>query len=63
MASLEPILGPDLDAVFAGTEPGPHSLRVGHYYANPNNSFYRALNKPHQGRERPKVLPNHVVGP
>jgi G:T/U-mismatch repair DNA glycosylase len=40
---LEPLLRPRLDVVFVGTEPGPTSLRLGHYYANPDNTFYADL--------------------
>ncbi|MEX2374867.1 MAG: mismatch-specific DNA-glycosylase [Dehalococcoidia bacterium] len=41
--TLEPLLREGLDVVFVGTEPGPTSLRLGVYYANPDNTFYRDL--------------------
>ena len=40
---LFPILCCNLRVIFVGTEPGEESLRLGHYYANRNNSFYRDL--------------------
>ena len=40
---LEPLLAPNLDVVFVGTEPGPTSARQGDYYANPANTFYADL--------------------
>ncbi|MBI2155223.1 MAG: mismatch-specific DNA-glycosylase [Candidatus Rokubacteria bacterium] len=44
-SSLEPLLRRGLAVVFIGTEPGEESLRIGHYYANPSNSFYADLKK------------------
>ena len=44
--AVEPLpdyLGPDLDIVFVGINPGVISAKAGHYYANPNNSFWRCL--------------------
>jgi len=40
---LPPLLAGGLDVVFIGTAPGADSLRLGHYYANPGNSFYADL--------------------
>ena len=42
---LPPILASGLDVIFVGTEPvmGGRSLEVGHYYADPRNTFWRTL--------------------
>jgi hypothetical protein len=40
---LAPLLTSGLNIVFVGTEPGPDSLRLGQYYANPRNAFYNHL--------------------
>jgi double-stranded uracil-DNA glycosylase len=42
-SSLPPLLAPDLDVVFVGTEPGRRSLELGFYYANATNRFYEHL--------------------
>ena len=65
--SLGPILGPNLHTVFIGTEPGPESLRIGHYYANRNNSFYQDLESSGftsvaLSSERDHELPSHGIG-
>jgi G:T/U-mismatch repair DNA glycosylase len=41
---LAPLLSHGLRVVFVGTEPGPDSVRIGCYYANPSNSFWEDLN-------------------
>lgn len=40
---LLPLLAKNLNVVFVGTEPGDLSLRLGCYYADPTNAFYRHL--------------------
>lgn len=52
-AGLPPLLKPGLLVVFVGTEPGNESIRTGHYYADPSNSFYRDL---HSSGFTPKEL-------
>ncbi len=37
------VLGPDLDVVFCGINPGLYSAAVGHHFARPGNRFWRAL--------------------
>ena len=44
--ALNPLLDylrPGLDIVFVGINPGMISAKAGHYYANPNNGFWRCL--------------------
>jgi len=40
---LPDYLGPGLDIVFVGINPGTVSAKAGHYYANPMNGFWRCL--------------------
>ncbi len=40
---MDPLLNMKVKVVFIGTKPGAKSEEVGHYYANPNNSFYTDL--------------------
>ena len=35
----------DLDIVFVGLNPSAYSARLGHYFANPRNRFWDALNR------------------
>ena len=44
-ATLMDYLEPDLDIVFVGLNPSSYSVRVGHYFANPRNRFWAALNR------------------
>ena len=37
------VLGPDLDVVFCGINPGLYSAAVGHHFARPGNRFWKAL--------------------
>lgn len=37
------VLGPDLDVVFVGINPGLWSGAVGHHFARPGNRFWKAL--------------------
>lgn len=41
--TLPDLLHPGLDLVFVGINPGETSARLGHYYANPGNAFWRLL--------------------
>ena len=38
-------LAPGLEIVFVGLNPSTYSVRVGHYFANPRNRFWAALNR------------------
>ena len=42
---LPDYLGPGLDIVFVGINPGERSARIGHYYGNPRNPFWRLLDE------------------
>jgi TDG/mug DNA glycosylase family protein len=42
---LPDYLGPGLDIIFVGINPGVQSARAGHYYANPRNPFWLLLYK------------------
>ena len=44
MDTLPDYLKVDLDIVFVGLNPSAYSARVGHYFANPRNRFWRAFN-------------------
>jgi double-stranded uracil-DNA glycosylase len=39
------LLAPGLDIVFVGFNPSLPAWRIGHYYANPGNQFYRLLHE------------------
>lgn len=43
LQTLPDYLQPDLDLVFVGANPGLISAERGHYYANPQNAFWRLL--------------------
>ena len=43
--TLPDYLQEDLDIVFVGINPSEYSVGVGHYFANPRNRFWAALNK------------------
>jgi double-stranded uracil-DNA glycosylase len=43
LQTLPDLLAPGLDLVFVGINPGETSARLGHYYANPGNAFWRLL--------------------
>lgn len=45
MSTLPDYLKGDLDIVFIGLNPSAYSARVGHYFANPRNRFWAALNR------------------
>ena len=42
--TLTDYLSPGLEIVFVGLNPSTYSVRVGHYFANPRNRFWAALN-------------------
>ena len=44
LATLPDYLQPGLDIVFIGLNPSSISVREGHYFANPRNRFWTALN-------------------
>src|SRR4249920_858541 len=41
--AIPDVLGPDLDVVFVGINPGLWSSAVGHHFARPGNRFWKAL--------------------
>lgn len=43
--TLTDYLRSGLDLVFVGLNPSTYSVRVGHYFANPRNRFWAALNR------------------
>lgn len=43
--TLPDYLAADLDIVFVGLNPSEYSVKVGHYFANPRNRFWAALNR------------------
>ena len=43
--TLMDFLEEGLDIVFVGLNPSSYSVRVGHYFANPRNRFWAALNR------------------
>jgi double-stranded uracil-DNA glycosylase len=42
-SALPDVLGPRLDVVFCGINPGRRSAAAGHHFANPRNDFWRLL--------------------
>ena len=45
MKTLPDYLREGLEIVFVGLNPSAYSARVGHYFANPRNRFWKALNR------------------
>jgi len=45
LRALPDYLAPGLDIVFVGINPGERSARIGHYYGNPRNPFWRLLHE------------------
>ena len=45
LVTLNDYLRPGLDIVFVGLNPSQYSVDVGHYFANPRNRFWAALNR------------------
>ena len=43
--TLPDYLAPGLDIVLVGINPSVHSVQVGHYFGNPRNRFWEALNR------------------
>ena len=43
--TLPDYLQPGLDIVLVGINPSPFSVAAGHYFANPRNRFWAALNR------------------
>ena len=43
--TLPDLLAPGLSLVFVGLNPSEYSAREGHYFANPRNRFWHALNR------------------
>ena len=43
--TLTDYLAPGLEIVFVGLNPSTYSVREGHYFANPRNRFWAALNR------------------
>ena len=43
--TLPDYLQPGLDIVLVGINPSPYSVAAGHYFANPRNRFWAALNR------------------
>jgi TDG/mug DNA glycosylase family protein len=41
--TIPDVLGPDLDVVFVGINPGLWSGAIGHHFARPGNRFWKAL--------------------
>jgi len=70
VAALPPLpdhLAPGLDIVFVGINPGERSARIGHYYGNPRNPFWRLLHEagltPRQLKpEEDRLLPSFGLG-
>lgn len=44
-STLPDYLAPGLDIVLVGLNPSEYSVRQGHYFANPRNRFWAALNR------------------
>lgn len=42
-ATVPDVIGPDLDVLFCGVNPGRWSGAVGHHFAHPGNRFWKAL--------------------
>lgn len=65
--TLTDYLAPGLEIVFVGLNPSTYSVRVGHYFANPRNRFWAALNRSglvgeELSPERESELPKYKIG-
>ena len=65
--TLSDLLQPGLDLVFVGLNPSAYSVQVGHYFANPRNRFWAALNRSglvgeELGPERDHELVTYGIG-
>jgi double-stranded uracil-DNA glycosylase len=63
-SALPDVLGPHLDVVFCGINPGRFSAAAGAHFANPRNDFWRLLHdsgftprllEPHEQHELPRL--------
>jgi double-stranded uracil-DNA glycosylase len=52
-STVPDVLGPNLDVIFCGINPGLYSGAVGHHFARPGNRFWKAL---HLGGFTDRVL-------
>jgi len=52
-ATIEDVLGPSLDVLFCGINPGLYSAATGHHFARPGNRFWPAL---HRSGFTPRLL-------
>lgn len=50
---IEDVIGPDLDVLFVGINPGLWSGATGHHFARPGNRFWRAI---HEAGLTPRLL-------
>ena len=67
MGTLPDYLREGLDIVFVGINPSEYSARVGHYFANPRNRFWKAFNcsglvKLELSPELDYTVPDHGIG-
>lgn len=65
--TLPDYLEPGLDMVFVGLNPSTYSVRAGHYFANPRNRFWAALNRSGLAgaeltAEQDGLLPRYGIG-
>ena len=65
--TLTDYLQPGLDIVFVGLNPSSYSVQAGHYFANPRNRFWAALNRSglageELGPERDTELVKYGIG-
>ena len=58
--TLPDYLKPGLDLVFVGLNPSDYSVQMGHYFANPRNRFWAALNR--SGLVDEKMSPELMLG-
>lgn len=67
MQTLPDYLREGLDIVLVGLNPSAYSARTGHYFANPRNRFWKALNSSglvgvELAPEMDHTLPDHGIG-
>ena len=65
--TLTDFLEPGLEIIFVGLNPSSYSVRAGHYFANPRNRFWAALNRSglvpaELGPEQDRELSRHGIG-
>jgi TDG/mug DNA glycosylase family protein len=66
-ATIEDVLGPDLDVLFCGINPSLYSAATGHHFARPGNRFWPALHLsglvPHRlAPHEQHLLPSYGLG-